>query len=1029
MSDTLGSIKGQMILDVKLALASYTAVRQQHVSTVTALSTGGAAIAASGAAMAGVGLAMAGGFMTAVNAAAEFERKLDFFAAVSNATQDEFELIRQKALQLGADTIYSADQVADSFTELAKSGVSVQGLLNGIGEAVTYLGAATDMPLAEAATSLTTILNTFAISAEDAVSVVDKLAGAANSSSIDVQDLITTMTYAGASAKTAGVSFEDVNTAIALLGERGIKGSKAGTGLRQMFDKLLAPTNKGKEALADLGLILEDGTNKLHTMEGGLKPIPELLSILNGALDGLSASEKTDILGNIFPITSLPTILNLLDGGADAMARLTAEIGKTTAMDIADKRLDNLSGDIEILRGNLDTLAIDAGGSFQNFARTIVQGVTAMVQAFMDLPENVQTTVLIIGALVSALLILIGTLGIFAGSMLNIISLATRMAPALSALVNIIKSLILGIKALALALATTPIGRVIALIGLLVAALAVFFTQTETGQQVWSQLMATFQQVAAVVMPMLQNLVQVVGGALASAFQAIGPIIQQVGTFLSGFLPTALGVLVDVFQQVITAIQPLLTVLLGAISSIITYFAPLGETLAQSVGQIAAAFAPVGQQIISELLPALVELGSVVIQLLDQFGPLILLLLGQFIPVIGQIVTGLLPPLAQLISSIVPIIAQLVGVFLQLAGQLIAVLLPVLVQLISAILPVIVSLFQAIVPVISALVTAFVPLIQTLVDILIPVLQFLVEVVTAVFTAIAPIIQAALDVVIGIINTVTALLKGDWEGVWNGILSILQGVWNLIVSVIQGTINVLVTLITGLVNIVVDLWTSLWNNVSNFLKDAWNNISNGVREGIVNVVRFFIQLPGTIMNAISGIGTWLINAGRDLIGGFISGIQDMIGAVGDAIGGIMDFVGGFFPHSPAKRGPFSGSGWSSLLGSGAAILTQFIAGMASEQGSLQKQMEVMGNEIADFYDKVGAAHELDTQIKLAGNSASTISVTDSTAAQLALLTEQMEAIANKDTFNVEKLEINNPEAETASESLPTAIRKTAHVIG
>ena len=104
--------------------------------------------------------------------------------------------------------------------------------------------------------------------------VVDRLAGAANSSSIDVGDLITTMTYAGASAATAGVEFDDVNTAIALLGERGIKGSKAGTGLRQMFDKLIAPTNKGKVALQGLGIVLEDGSNQLLDMNGNLKPIP-----------------------------------------------------------------------------------------------------------------------------------------------------------------------------------------------------------------------------------------------------------------------------------------------------------------------------------------------------------------------------------------------------------------------------------------------------------------------------------------------------------------------------------------------------------------------------------------------------------------------------------------------------------------------------------------------------------------------------------------------------------------------------------
>ena len=373
------NFRASIVLDISQAVKAYTALRQDHLSMVSALGAGEGALRQVGQGFVDAAQMMAGGILTAVGAAGEFERKLDFFGAVSNTTQDEYEAIRKKALQLGADTIYSAGEIADSFVELAKSGVNAQDVFDGIGEAVANLGAATDIPLAEAATSLTTILNTFKISAEDSVDVVDRLAGAANSSSIDVGDLITTMTYAGASAATAGISFNDVNTAIALLGERGIKASKAGTGLRQMFDKLIAPTNKGKEALAGLGIVLEDGSNQLLDMNGNLKPIPQLLDILNGSLAGLTSSEKMDVLGNIFPITSLPTILNLLDGGSDAMARLNGEITKTTAMDIAGQRLDNLSGDIEYLRGELETLATNVGLQFQDFARGIVQGLEDMV--------------------------------------------------------------------------------------------------------------------------------------------------------------------------------------------------------------------------------------------------------------------------------------------------------------------------------------------------------------------------------------------------------------------------------------------------------------------------------------------------------------------------------------------------------------------------------------------------------------------------------------------------------------------------
>jgi phage-related protein len=93
------------------------------------------------------------------------------------------------------------------------------------------------------------------------------------------------------------------------------------------------------------------------------------------------------------------------------------------------------------------------------------------------------------------------------------------------------------------------------------------------------------------------------------------------------------------------------------------------------------------------------------------------------------------------------------------------------------------------------------------------------------------------------------------------------------------------------------------------------------------VLDFFAGIPAAVGGFFKDAGTWLVDAGRNIIQGFINGIQGMIGAVGDAVGGIMDFVAGFFPRSPAKRGPFSGAGWTALRRSGLAIADQFGSGL------------------------------------------------------------------------------------------------------
>src|ERR1044071_5958178 len=244
-----------MILDVKQALASYTAARAAHVSTVTALSTGAGALTSVGQGMAVAGAGLAVGIGVAVNAAADFERKLDYFGAVSNSTQEEYDAIRQKALELGKDTIYSAGQIADSFVELGKAGVSATDIIGGVGEGVAALGAAADIPLDTAATIITSAVQSFGLGADQAVEVADKLAGAANASIVDVQDLGVSLKYAGGVASALGIQFDDVNTALALLGKYGIRGSTAGTSLRQTLISLGGATAKAEGELKALGII------------------------------------------------------------------------------------------------------------------------------------------------------------------------------------------------------------------------------------------------------------------------------------------------------------------------------------------------------------------------------------------------------------------------------------------------------------------------------------------------------------------------------------------------------------------------------------------------------------------------------------------------------------------------------------------------------------------------------------------------------------------------------------------------------
>lgn len=876
MAETLGTIRGQLILDVRQALASYTAARQQHISTVTALHTGAGAMTASGAAIAGVGAIMAAGFLTAVDAAAKFEKKLDIFGAVSDSTQAEYEAISEKALQLGADTIYSAGQIADSFIELAKSGVDAQGIIDGIGDAVANLGAATDLPLTEAATSLTTILNTFGLEATDAVAVVDKLSGAANSSSIDVTDLITTMTYAGASAKTAGISFEDINTSIALLGERGIKGSKAGTGLRQVIDKLIAPTKTGTSALKELGIITEDGTNKLLNMDGSLKPIPALLDSLNAALPENKA-ERIDILGQIFPITSLPTVLNLIDGGSAGIARLNEEINKTTALEIAGKRLNNLSGDIEILSGNLDTLLISGGGGFQGFARTLVQGLTDIVQAFMDLPSGVQTSIFAVIAIVAAILLFVGTLGIFAGAILNMTALALQLGTAFPGLMSAFGALVTGLRSViavtwawTASLLANPVVLIVVGILALIAALVFFFTQTELGREVW----ANFTQ-------FLTEAWANISSFAITVFTELGNFFTELWANVVGFFTEAINFIVDLFYN----FNPV-GIIISNWSGIVAFFTELWTSITTGITSFID-----GSIAFFQALP------NNIVAFFQALPQRIGYIIGF---VVGTIVRGFMMAWTWITTNVPLIINNVVSFFQALPGQVIgfftdlyngAVLWLTTMAVQSALKTIeivngiitffkqlpgkVISFFQAVytnaVTWLTALLTAAIARAQAIYQ---GIVQFIQQIPGKVIGFFQDMYNRAIAWITSMYNKAIEIAKNISKGVTdgiNGLPGLVSGIFNKVVDAIKGAIS-------GAVKAVTSFATGLWEGFKDGLGIHSPSYIEHAMWAITGVIEDETQKMKKQVRTLQGLGNGISEIGNN-IGFGDTGLQQLYESV------------------------------------------------------------------------------------------------------------------------------------------------------
>lgn len=180
--------------------------------------------------------------------------------------------------------------------------------------------------------------------------------------------------------------------------------------------------------------------------------------------------------------------------------------------------------------------------------------------------------------------------------------------------------------------------------------------------------------------------------------------------------------------------------------------------------------------------------------------------------------------------------------------------------------------------------------------------------------------------------------------------------WPLVVSIITGPVGALVTYIITHWQQIKDKTVEIFNALLDWIKDVWNTIKTwltdkvtGIATAVVNGFQSLVDgagqkidallswvrdIPNRIMTALAGIGTLLSDSGRQLIQGFIDGITGMLSSVTNAVSNIVSSARDFFPFSPAKRGPFSGSGYTDE--SGRALAGDFAQSIRERESDVRR---------------------------------------------------------------------------------------------
>lgn len=339
--------------------------------------------------LAAAGMAAGALGVAAIKTASDFDAAMSGVQSVTRASASEMDLLREAALQAGKDTVYSASEAAAGITELGKAGLSTSDILNGGLSGALDLAASEGMDVGEAAELMSTALAQFNLSGDRATDVADALAAGAGNASGSAHDLGMALSQAGTVANSYGVSMEETVGTLSAFAKAGMIGSDAGTSLKTMLQMLGNPTQKAKDEMEALGIEVYDAQGNFIGLSG-------LAGELQESMSGLSQEQRNAALATIFGSDAVRAANVLYSEGADGIADWTDTVSQSGyAAEMAAARTDNLQGDLEQLRGSVETLLTNLGEGAQGPLRSLVQTLDTLVAAFSSLPAPVQQTIVL----------------------------------------------------------------------------------------------------------------------------------------------------------------------------------------------------------------------------------------------------------------------------------------------------------------------------------------------------------------------------------------------------------------------------------------------------------------------------------------------------------------------------------------------------------------------------------------------------------------------------------------------------------
>ena len=839
----------------------------------------------------------------AIKTGMEFDSSMSQVASTMGITKEEiakgsksFEALEAAAREMGKTTQFSASESAEALNYLALAGYDTEQSIATLPKVLT-LASAGGMDLAYTSDLITDSAGALGLEIKDLDGFIDQMAKTSQKSNTDVSQLGEAILTVGANGRGLKGGTVELTTAIGLLGNVGIKGSEAGTKLRNVIMAMTPTTKAATAAFETLGV-------ETYDAQGELRGLDEIFSDLNVSMKDMTSEEKKRMMTAIFNKQDMAAALTLLastsdgvdnigfaleelgvpvealgielDALAGAMLEtgseseftsrameefgLTAEQSKVAydllqqafgdntawneleghikesdgaAQDMSDTLTDNLEGSVKEMGSAFEELQISLYKTSSGAMRDVIDKVTELINKFSGMSAETQGIIVVVGALLVAL------------------------GPIV---------MVLGALVTAIGMIATPVGAAVIAFASLIAIGVLLYQNWDTIKEKASAVFGNFAPLLEPFKAAFQSMkssVEPVIESLKGLWESLKPVFAAVAAIIGSVVVTAFGVMVGALSGAASAIQPLINMFINLVDFISSGVATIVQIFNGDFAGAWQSLQDMGGQTIDFIVNGFKGLlnfvGGFVKGIVDFFHGMYMTIVG------GSIVPDMVNGITKWFTNMVTWVTDLTKSVVDGVVQGFNAMKTGITTIVNAIKTVITTVWNAIKTTISTIMGAISNTIST------------------VWNSIKTIVTTVVNGVKSAVTTGFNAIKTVISTVMSSISTTISSIWNLISGVVSTVVNSIKTTIS-----------TIFNSMAGIVTTAMSSVKEAVSTGITGAYN-------AVLNKVSDFK----NAGTKIVTSIADGIRGAMSKVTDAIGSVVSNIRDRLPFSPAKVGPLS----------------------------------------------------------------------------------------------------------------------------